>query len=354
MKMRYYRLIWEHKKLLTLLLLLISFSVSYCRASDSSKEEQPHELTFYLIPSSEPIEWESPSKLYTSFRKGYLKNLLVREKYLLGHLFIKVSSPLIEEPFLIGISSASQKEKRKLFLKEKIGFSILNVGLKGRLESTGELKEKIEIYTQREKIAQIKFRVNPKGMKRVLEFIETFSTKFNDQYAPSDFYGGGFYPRYQYEGSGCTALGMALIDLCGIPLQQFNPWLVQVKIPMEIIGGEFNNGKKIPAKKMRRAHHWHSGEGIEDVDFTTYSIYDPSIIYHWIFDQLKSPENIKNSTFEPYFQNNIPGLFVDFSKLPIPEDEPIFFHRENPSIFIEHFLGKLGVYRQSALKDSAM
>ncbi len=336
------------------LFFLISYTANYSRANDLLDEEQIHELTFYLIPSPDPIEWESPAKLYTSFKKGYIKNYLVKEKYLLGHLFIKVSTPLVEEPFLIGIASASNKEKRRLFLKEKIGFSILNVGLKGRIESSGELKKKIEKYAQREEIAQIKFRVNARGMERVLEFIDTFSIKFNEHYAPSDFYGGGFYPRYHYEGAGCTALGMALIDLCGIPLGQFDPWLVTVKIPMDIIGGEFNNGKKISVRKMKRSHHWYSGEGKENVDFVTYSVYDPSIIYQWTLDQLKNPSLVNDSLYIPYFDANIPGLFADFSSLSIPENEPIFFHRENPSIFIEHFLDKLGVFRQSALKESDM
>jgi len=353
-KMRYFTRIGEHTKELSLLLFLFCFVNLISTANDIVENEQVHELTFYLIPSPEPIEWESPAKLYTSFKKGYVKNYLVKEKYLLGHLFIKVSTPLVDEPFLIGIASASNKQKRRLLLKEKIGFSILNVELKGRIESSDELKEKIKIYTEREEIAQIKFRVNARGMKRVLEFIDTFSTKFNEHYAPSDFYGGSFYPRYHYEGSGCTALGMALIDLCAIPLKHFDPWFVQVKIPMDIIGGEFNSGKKISVRKMKRSHHWYSGEGKENIDFVTYSVYDPSIIYQWILNRLKSPVPERDSMYIPCFDTDIPGLFADFSSLNVPDDEPIFFHRENPSIFIEHFLDKLGVFRQSALKDSAM
>lgn len=315
---------------------VLCFSVEIIRADDLAGKNVEHELTLYLIPSPEPIIWNSPADLYTSFKKGYAKELFLREKYLLGHLFVGISSPIVDKPFFIGMASASKKEKSRLVLKEKIGLSILSCDLKGRLETSEELEKKMKYYLKRNRLAQITFKVSEYGMSRVLKFIEVFSTKFDDRYAPSDFYGGAFNPRFHYEGSGCTAFGMAMLELCGISLEQYRDWWVSVKVPMSVIGGEHNQGHKVSVEDIKSTHSWYEGVGVENVDYVNYSVYDPSIIFNWILAQLNRAGQPEKG-FIALEKEGIPGLYIDYSSLSIPENEPIFHHRDHPSVFIDQF-----------------
>jgi hypothetical protein len=321
-------------------------------AHGSEHPEAVHEITLYVIPSTEPLDWESPGSLLRSFYHSYTKSVFVREKHLMGHLFIGLESPLIEQPFFIGIAAGSKEEQRRLMLKEKIGFSILKADLKGKIESTPELMKKLTFYKKREELLQVTFRVSEPGMQRVVDFIKAFQARFNEKHAPSNFYGGEFYPRFDYEGSGCTAMGMAMLELCGITLDRFGHWLVNVKIPMEIIGGKYNQGNEVTLKDLRQVESWYQGAGTENIDYISNSIYDPSLIFMWIKQQLELPNNQAENEYTRCTKNGIDGLCQDFSMIrPLP-DEPIFLKRSQPSIFIDGYFMKNGFPLQVEENDS--
>lgn len=330
------------KKIILLLFLLFSGWI-LLGAPPASDSLQIHELTIFVIPAPVPLDWSSPSALYSSFKKGYLKQFLRKEKYTIGHLFLKFSSPLATEPFYTAIRSASKKEMRQLVLREKIGLGILGAGLSGRLETTDELKPKISIYQRRGELAFITYRINEAAARRILTFLETFAAKFDDKHAPCDFYGGDFWPRFEHEGAGCTALGLSALDVAGLLGNVPREWRVTVNIPMDLIGGSFNQHRQVKNKTIRARCEWHTPAGLTNIDYVPFSIYDPARIYRWILKNRDSANPARDRNYLPVEQDQTPGLYIDCRHIGIDEREPIFRHRETPSFFTGPHYQKIGV-----------
>lgn len=308
--------------------------VSPASAQTDPKPAQTHEITFYAMPTLFPISWESPADLYNTMFSCYLKTILVPDNYLLGHLAVQISTPLLQKPLLTGMASVNQKEKMDHLYIKKTGFAILGASLKGGLETDAELKETLKSYAKRHKLAFITYRINEQATKRILRFMERFSHSQNNNPASCNYYGGFFWPRFQNEGAGCTAFGMALLDLVNLLDADTDNWLQQVNIPMSIIGGEFNNNKKIKISTIRKTKSWYNGPGEINIDYIAYNVYDPSKMYHWILEQ-------RNETITRYKSievTGVPGLYVDCSDVHVSDDEPLFTKRSDFNVFInKHF-----------------
>lgn len=330
------------KKIILLLFLLFSGRILF-GAPAKSDSLQNHELTIFVIPAPVPLNWNSPSTLFSSFKKGYLKQFLRKEKYTIGHLFLRFSSPLTEEPFYTAIRSASKKEMRQLVLREKIGLGILGAGLSGRLETTEELKPKTSIYQRRGELAFITYRINEAAARRILTFLETFAAKFDDKHAPCDFYGGDFWPRFENEGAGCTSLGLSALDVAGLLDNVPREWLVTVNIPMDLIGGSFNQNRQVKNKTIKERHEWHTPAGRPNIDYVPFSIYDPARIYRWILKNRDCTNPARDQHYLPVEENQTPGLYIDCRHMGIDEKEPIFRPRETPSFFTGKHYQKIGI-----------
>ena len=297
-----------------------------------------HEFTVFVMPTLHPLNWESPSSLYRTMRRCYFRTIGVKDNYLLGHLAVGFNTPLLPEPLLIAQSSGELKEKLDLVFKEKVGFAIIGAALQGRIETHKELTHKLNVYAKRDKLAFIRYRVSEEAAQRMIDFITQYSAKMNEHYSPSDFYGGAFWPRYLQEGAGCSAFGMALLDLVNLlPEENTEDWEITVKIPMEVIGGKFNEGRRIRNSLIRKTNSWFEGEGEQNVDYVSYSVYDPSVMFDWIMDK-------RNNDSEYYHQieeNGVPGLLFDGTDVKFDKDEPLFIKRENPNLFIDHLRKKI-------------
>jgi len=180
------------------------------------QKEDIHEFTVYVMPTLRPLNWESPSSLFRTMRSCYFRTIGVKDNYLLGHLAVGFKTPLLPEPLLIAQTSGELKEKLDLIFKEKVGYAIIGAALQGRIETHKELTHKLNVYAKRDKLAFIRYRVSEEAIQRMIDFITQYSAKMNEYYAPSDFYGGAFWPRYLQEGAGCSAFGMALLDLVNL------------------------------------------------------------------------------------------------------------------------------------------
>jgi len=303
-----------------------------------SQTEDVHELTVYVMPTLYPLNWESPSSLYRTVRSSYFRTIGVKDNYLLGHLAVGFNTPLLPEPLLIAQTSGELKEKLDLIFKEKVGYAIIGAALQGRIETHKELTHKLNVYAKRNKLAFIRYQVTEEAAQRMIDFITQYSAKMNEYYAPSDFYGGAFWPRYLQEGAGCSAFGMALLDLVNLLSDEnTQDWEITVKIPMTVIGGRFNEGRRISHSLIRRTHSWFEGEGEANVDYVTYSVYDPSVMFDWIMEK----RNSDSAYYHPIEENGVPGLLFDGSMVTFDKEEPLFIQRENPNLFIEHFRKKI-------------
>jgi hypothetical protein len=296
-----------------------------------------HELTIYVVRSVGPINWESPSTLYKSYIRSYLDHLFRKEMTLTGHLFVKLSTPLLDEPLYAGMCTPSKKERRMLVLKEKIGLAVLGASMKAKLENRHDLMKKIDYYARKNEIAFITYHLNEQSARRIVDFYNGFTSASGKNNVPCNYYGGAFWPRYVSEGAGCTAFGIAMLEMTGLLSKESNCWKREVNIPMYLIGGNFNNGRRIGSRMIKKTNSWGDGLGVENVDFVPFSIYDPSLIYYWVLDQRKPDSESLNWGYLPAEEAVIPGLSADRRQVKINSGDSIFLHRPQPNLFIEEF-----------------
>jgi hypothetical protein len=213
--------------------------------------EPVHELTIYVMPTLYPIDWSSPAKLYKTMRECYLKTITVKDNYLLGHIAVGFDSPLRERKMLGAMTCADRKVRNELVLKHKVGFAIMGAPLPGRIETEEELNHKLTVYAKRNKLAFITYRLNDKAAIRVTEFLKQYTQKMNSKNAPSDFYGGAFWPRYRNEGAGCSAFGMALLSVANVLTPETEEWQMKVNIPMTIIVVNLTTIRKLKTVRFK-------------------------------------------------------------------------------------------------------
>ena len=319
-----------------LIVALLVFNVSFAKpqSSNLSAGDDSHELTVYVFPTLKPLDWTSPSSLYKSTMNSYLKTIFLTDNYLLGHMAIKLQTSLLDKPLLTAQTSCGMDEKRKLLFNEKIGLGILGATLKGRMEPAKELMRKLNVYARRDKITFIKYKLNEKSTLRIIDFVKMYSSNMMQRKSQSEFYGGSFWPRYRYEGAGCSAFAVAVLELAGIQPPDSSGWKINVKIPMNLIGGKFNNGKKIKSGDIKRTLQWHNGEGEKNVNYFSYTIYDPTFIYNWVKNKM---QNI-TSGYQVVSENGVLGLLVDATTVECDEHEPIFLDNDAPDLFVAaHF-----------------
>jgi hypothetical protein len=334
-----------------IVLLLIPFSTAIAQSPDPETRNTPdHTLTIYVIHSVKPLDWESPASLFKSYMDGYRSTILRKEKTMLGHLFIRLSTPLLAEPLYAGITNLSQKEQRDYVIKEKIGLGVLGAGMKARMQYIEELLFKIEFYANKNELAFITYTINEDGARRIINFYQKFIQNFNENQAGSDFYGGAYWPLYYNEGSGCSAFGVAMLELANIKGDEIKLWKKEINIPMNLIGGRFNHQLKIGVKKMKTVGSWHSGDGIEGIDYHHFEIYDPTLIYNWILAQVNQVPEARCPGYYPADDPQIPGLISDRCSLVVNRYAPIFQNRPDTNLFIRYHYLKIVSLRKDSIR----
>lgn len=290
-----------------------------------------HELTIYAVPSLVELNWDSPSTLLKSAANSFFMGMFVKTRQRIGHIIIEFKTPLLDSVFLSGFTTAPGESIGTLAMKEHVGLGVLGATVKGHLEHRAYLEKRIKIFAAKKKIAFIKYRISEEAALRVKKYLEGFTKENEKGYAPSSIYGGALWPRNEDEGAGCSAFGISALDVAGININHPD-WMVSVNIPMDLVGGNFNNNRKVRILQVNRRDHWHDGSGTENVDYILYSIYDPSLVFRWILNQRKLKGELA-----PIENNNIPGLYYDARNIKISEFEPVFIKREKSSPFIDFF-----------------
>jgi hypothetical protein len=321
------------RHIITIISACVFIGINSIHAQNTTSGKLSHEITIYAIPTLYPLDWTSPSTLYTSMKSCYFKTIGIPDNYLLGHIAVRISTPQLSKPLLIAMTSADPMEKVDLVLKQKVGYGILGAVMKGRLESEKELEHKLKVYAMRKKLAFLKFRVSEQATKRILQFIDVFSSKMNDHQAPCNFYSGAFWPRYHMEGSGCSAFGMSLLDVAQVIPDVAEQWVIRINVQKNLIGGEYNNKKRIANRLLKRTHQWHDGSGEVNIDYVPYFVYEPSIMFDWIVNN----QNTDDASFTPIVENGVPGIMFDKSEIPTDLNEPIFYNRTEKNLYIDYY-----------------
>lgn len=310
-------------------------------ANNKLIDSENHELTIYVLRSASPLNWDSPATLYNSYKKSTIANFTKKERTIKGHFFIRLSTPLLNEPLYAGIVSVDRKEEKKLIFIKKIGLSVFGITMKGAIQGREILERKIAVHTQNNDIAFVKIKLNKSEAQRIIDFYAIYTTDFIQDYSPSDFYGGSFWPRYENEGASCSSFAMAILDLIHVNDFEIEQWQKTIKIPMDLIGGELNNSKKIKVRDIKLSKTWYKGNGVENVDYVPFNICDPSTAYCWILEHRK-PENYHpDAAFIADMESGIPGLFVDNRHFETDTLEPIILKRPDKNFFVEYHFANL-------------
>lgn len=329
-------------------ILFVLFSVQIFQVLITAKAQEKntfpfHELTIYTIPAPVEFDWSSPSSLLNSFKRGFIVNFIQGGDYVLGHMFIKLTTPLRPLPVYKGMASASKKQQKQLVLKEKIGLGILGIDLDGKMETGEKLEQIIRKYSKINRLAAITYRLSESSTIRILDFIEKFSTANETGHRQNVHYGGAFWPLFEDEGAGCSAFAVAMLELAGLSDKKEQIWEVEIDIPMSLIGGMLNPSNIVTMKNISRINNWHPGTGEANVDFVPFRIYDPTLVYNWILDQLNSKKITENRLYTDASAYRLPRLFADVRDFEPDTGYQIFTKRNDQNFFIEHFRKKNGI-----------
>ncbi len=325
------------KQILTIILFsLFVFSQNLSAQTVSKTDSANHEVTIYVIPSASPILWTNPSECYKSTLSCYFNAALKKNYYVIGHTIAKVNSPLLADTGYFAMSGLKQTEKVDIVLNKKVGFGALGSTIKGHFEPEESIKKGIDLYSKRGRIAFVKFLINEHSLKRILKFVDYFNTKNESGFAPCDLYNGALYPAYENEGSACSAFGMSLLDVANILPEESKDWQVDVNIPIELVGGEFNNNKKVKISEIMKVDSWYEGDGVEDVDYVKYNVYVPDYILDWV----KNKRSSNDPKYKAVEENGIPGVLVDMRDAVSYEGEPIFKIRNKSNLFAKIYKEK--------------
>lgn len=306
------------------------------------KDDEHHEITIYFTQSAGYINWDSPSKLLRSTKLCYLKAALRKNYCVIGHTQVRLTSSLLPAPLYAAVMGAVRSEKIELVLKKRAGLGVLGSTIQGKMETEENIKEGIALYAKRNKVLYIKFKINAEAAKRILDFMEYYCQTTDAGFAPCEKYNGSLWPRYENEGSGCSAFALTLLDVANIIPPEANEWLVDVKVPMELIGGEINNNKRIKLSAIRKTNSWYAGLGLEDVDYVNYKVFDPSIINSWI-----CKKRIQNdSIYQVDEEDGLWGLLVDKRNVVYDTDDTLLRHRTDTTFFVKYYYNKISGHKE--------
>lgn len=318
------------KSVLTFLFISLFLRASGTNIPDYQDSIGVNELLLYSVPSYRPLDWKSPSSLLKSTLNSFVLSKCTKKTYSVGHMIIVINTPMADSSVRMAMKSTSNSEKIRLFIKDGVGLGILAAPMRGRLETSNEISEFLAYYQKSNKrISFLRYILNDKSTERVLKFLSIFSGQEDPSYQPYKLYGGDYWPRYENEGAGCSAFAIATLEVAGIYID--NPeWYVSVIIPGKIVGGKFNNGKKVKTVDIEYSKHWDSGEGTANLDYFHYKVYDPSKLYDWIQRLFSKPSN----GYQPFSIGRITGITYDARDIIPNMEEPIIIKRKEPSVFV--------------------
>lgn len=318
------------------LILLVTLALAIVPTPAKAQNDSEHELTLYVMPTLYPLNWDSPASLYTSVKSSLVKTITKSNHYLIGHVAIKLKSSLLAQPILTGQASGPLSEKLNLLFKQKVGFAIVGLPISGRLETAQELEKKLEAYRKRKKLAFIRYQINEEAAQRIISFLKEYSTKNDKGQAASDFYGGVFWPRYHNEGSGCSAFAAVLLDINNLLVENTDKWKLDIKVPIQLIGGEVNNGKKVRIKEIEQAKSWYTQSGKANIDYVDYEVYEPNLMFDWILNKREANDPL----YVPIDENSSPGLMINATGVEVDKNEQLFQTRTKPNLFVDYHLQK--------------
>lgn len=251
-------------------------------------DPEPHVLTVTFHPPTLPIRFGSPNALARSLAfasAGYALHEWFREAtgrtlgyHMVGHAMIEVKTVGSDGQarYLLTASTAAEDgETAELMFRQQVGYSLADIGTRGRLAPLDEVARDIDEAAETNvRAVRVRFLVSPAAAARMLEFAAEFERRRG-------------YERYNLTGYpltltgvGCTSLVASYLDVAGL----LDPtwlarWRVRLRVPEELFGDP-SRGVRVPPRKLLlgpRTRRWATAcEPHRDIEF-----FDTTAMHEW-------------------------------------------------------------------------
>lgn len=271
------------------------------------------ELTLFSMPSPREINWKTPRGMTLTSLTNRLTFKHVKTKHAIGHVFISLSHEGRDEFEMTGSAPIKDSGMENMVLKEGYGLGILFADIKGALEPAEKLLKELPDRAKSGRIAFIRFLLSEETYARLKTYLKEYRSR-----GYGNIYNGLNLPR-EGKGSGCSAFGVSFLEVAGLmhPVWE-KEWPIQVRIPMDLIGGPLT-GKKVSVMKALKIGRW----AREDEPHRVLKLFEPYKIYEWIHQEWAKENQKKTGKVKLFKEQKALGLEYDCRYLPTPT-EPIF------------------------------
>lgn len=297
---------------LILLFFVILLTLSSAYAENS--------LTLHIIKSPNGLDWSSPKRL----ARTVVLNALSPKNRMIGHVAVELKCQGGAEKQSVhevtGTANADSSVYNKQILFKRMGFGVIFDTYEGVLENKAELLKEFEKKynkKRRNRITFIKHLISSKTCFRLKAYLEEYR-----RMGYGNFYGLPLDPRRR-QGAGCSAFGVSFLENAGLMREEFKAnWSYDLKVPNELIGGEFHPGgsHKVSLLKLYFLKKSNNRWANEDEDYRRIFFWDPDTMYDWTMERIRKLDYPRAVIVK---RGRTHGLVIQATHLPTP-DGPLF------------------------------
>lgn len=267
------------------------------------------ELTLYIIPSPEEIDWTSPSSLMRTTLSNQFKDSPGPVDYPLGHIYVELKHPERGEKVLTGITRDHHNSAVRKIFRKGYGMGILFADIEGRLQGTGEVQKSLDALLGEGAMSFITFKISEDAYSRLLDYLFQYRNLELD-----GIYNGLNRPR-ECLGAGCAAFGMSFLEVAGIDFSHWaEDWSVNIDVPDRLIGGLGVNNRHVSLLRLLLSFNW----AREGEDYFSFEVYEPYLMHQWVMNRQYSPNQPDEPEFKTTRKKNAVGIEIDLSHHAVP------------------------------------
>lgn len=268
------------------------------------------ELVMWVIPAPRGIDWSSPRGLLLGSAGNLVDLRHLTDRQSIGHVFVHVRSSLEGRDELTGMNVRASREQLQLVMQDGYGLGILGADMMGRLETPEELREKLALRAETGVLTFLRVLLRPEAAARLVRFLDEYRARGLD-----DHYGGANRPRFG-EGGGCSAFGVAFLELAGLMEPEYQDrWRVVFRVPHELYGGPLTQ-RSVYVHRVLRWGRWAEA----DEPHVTSMFWDPSRMHAWIRETHRAELEAPTGRWYPEARGEVLGLRVDARQRPVPTE----------------------------------
>lgn len=262
-----------------------------------------NELTLYVIPSPEGMDWSSPSRLA---RSAFWNKISFKPRFM-GHVFVELKCGSTHE--LTGMVGKNFDYLNQLLVNQR-GLGILYHSFEGQLEEKEDIQKELNEYFKTGHTNFLKIMLNENQCQRALTYLKEYRSQNVGRY-----YGLANRPRHG-EGAGCSAFGTSFLDVLNLIDEDMRMnWSQTVNIPLELAGPPLREEGVGLLSVMFNSGSWAK----ENEKHQKLTFWDPDRMFSWV----KNKAAKQHQSYSVTKIENSVGIVMDKSHIPAPE-EPIW------------------------------